>query len=274
MPFFIGLLLLSYRFIDFGAAGILFSLIVVFTLIYYQQASFRHACTELISESIAKPSTITLWLLKRPLLRIIIGVIFSSALTVHLLIFIYLANTWFLLFVLLDSVFVVFITNSSRGILSHQLHERAASIAREAVAIFINVIFMFAIYVALDVWLGNQLTPDRLNSAIGQTNEKRSLLLKEREDTSDQRPLKVFDDRLPLIAREEIQHSCHQFTVILRVASAIDLNAKSLRLQEEWGATVYWTVYITSLSLLPFIGFSLLYRSAMNFTLSFQRNAV
>jgi hypothetical protein len=73
----------------------------------------------------------------------------------------------------------------------------------------------------------------------------------------------LMSPELPNHVAETVHHSCRLFRWFIRTAHFLDLNVRSLRTIPESGWYLYLTMLLTSVSLVPFIGISMFYKSAL-----------
>ena len=132
--------------------------------------------------------------------------------------------------------------------------------------ILLNTLVLFALHLAVDVLVGEPIPRARFDAAVAAANAERAGGRPMQQDSA-QRPIEMFDDRLPLLVWRDVEHSSTPFRAVLRTARVIDLNVKSIRLGGGWGAFAYWIIYVVSLSFLPFLAITLLFRAVVRLPL-------
>jgi hypothetical protein len=255
--------LAAFRWLDFGTPGIVVAFLVCWALLAWLWFLLRHAAAAQVAGAVAHRGTLVRLLLEHRAVNAAFALGAGAVLSAHLLVFTALVQPVFLVVVALDALLVGAFAALMTGRFADQLVDGAARLVRELAVIALNVLLLFALFVAVDTPGDGPVPLGRFDAAVAAANARRAATGGSRVDTAAERPLTVFDDRLPLLAVHEVMHSSLPFRAVARTARTIDLNVKSLRLAGGWGAAAYWTIYVVSLSFLPFLAITLLFRAVV-----------
>jgi hypothetical protein len=132
----------------------------------------------------------------------------------------------------LDNILFIILDRAVRINFSRIFQEDLSLLMHEFTPVFLNVFILSAAFVAVTLLDTTRIFP-------------------------------LLSPELPNHVAETVHHSCRLFRWFIRTAHFLDLNVRSLRTIPDSGWYLYLTMLLTSVSLVPFIGISMFYKSAL-----------
>jgi hypothetical protein len=208
--------------------------VVLVSIFYTELHGIRSAIRRLMCDTYFQEGRLFYFLCRRRTITRLFSVLGAGALGISLLLFVYLADTVTVGILFLDIFIFAWWRGSVPNIITEQLTDKAGKIVVQIFLIGINVASLFILF--LTVW-GIEtyaFTPEATN------------------------PFE-HPDIIAATVVAEIKHSCYIFRTIARFGYAFSLTVEGLQTLPGLGKWLYPLFYLTNLSLLPFIGITLLY---------------
>ena len=236
-------LLVSFRFADpillscgFEGHGYyqVFSYWLIFTwLIEKQIFRFRSSIREMLIKRILNEDFwLARWLQRKIFLRVI-GWVVSSMIAVALMSFVYTSSMITLILLALDILIFVFLDRFIQINFSKVFQTDIANLFHEFSPTILNVMILSGLFMIIVV-----------------------------VDRSAIFPLTSAD--IPHHVADTVTHSCKFFRYFARTGYFLDLNIRSLQTIPGYGWYIYLTMLLTSMSLVPFVATSLIYKSSLH----------
>ncbi len=162
------------------------------------------------------------------------SVIFALLLSCSLAIFMFTAPVSTLAILFVDVVIFVWLSSYIPGYLAKQVAQSAHGILAQLFLIFTNVLTIFLLFVVYWLFETYWLQPGAIEPF-------------------------SHPDEVAAIVIDQVKHSCWTFRTVARFVYAAGLFIEGLQTAPVFGKWLYPLFYFTSLSLLPFVGVTVVY---------------
>ncbi len=222
------LLMLSFK-IDLGCPTVVVYLVVFSYLIYSQIKEITLKIQVILCNAFFNTDTISFKMCLGKVAVSILTYASSLVMATSMLIFIYLSEAYFIILLFIDAfIFVWMYGRLMKTGFNNQLSEKTKESYQPILLSLVNVLILSIFYYSASL-VFTKVYP-------------------------------MFSTDIPNVITNSINHSCHIFQAIARTMNYLDLNIHSLRSIGGVGSNLFTFIYLTGVSLLPFIGITWIYR--------------
>jgi hypothetical protein len=219
----------------YWGCGIVAGYIAILTVIFISELhGLRRAIRDQVCNSFFREGFLFHIICQRRLLTTTASAFFAVLLSCSLTIFMFTTNVTNLGILALDTVIFLWLSSYVPGYLSRQVADSAHGILAQLFLIISNVMTLFFMFVVYWIFETYWLQPETIEPF-------------------------VHPDTVASVVIAEVKHSCWPFRTVARFVYAAGLFIEGLQSIPIFGKWLYPLFYFTSLSLLPFVGVTVVY---------------